>query len=52
MGLLNKEDLQIELKAINDSMTSHEEQMKLHTMMIKREKILKFLVTRELEKFK
>ena len=52
MGLLNKEDLLIELEAIKASMTAHQEQMKLHTMMIKREKILKFLVTRELERFK
>lgn len=49
---LSKEEILEEADAIKDSISAHEAQMKIHKNMLKREKFLQVLVTRELEKFK
>lgn len=49
---LSKKELNEELTAINDSINAHEAQTEIHEKMLKRERILKFLVERELETFK
>jgi len=51
MGL-SKEEVEEELRSIDESIEAYNQQMQLHEKMIKREKFLKKLVTAELEKFK
>ena len=48
----SKKDLTEELTAIDDSLNAHTAQTEIHEKMIKREEMLKELVTAELEKFK
>ena len=49
---LSKKDMQEELDAINESIAAHEAQITVHEKMLKREKFLKVLVSKELENFK
>ena len=52
MASLNKKEILEELTAIDDSLNAHTAQTEIHEKMIKREEMLKELITAELEKFK
>ena len=47
---LSKKELEEEIFSINDSIKAHQQQMELHTKILKREKFLKKLVEKELTK--
>jgi hypothetical protein len=47
---LSKKELEEELKAINESIEAHNQQMTLHKALLRREKFLKELVEKELNR--